>query len=111
MEFEFKKSQGQADKAIIESKKARIAYRKERGLLLPRDLFSDFVIACINVHNSRTLTLPEKIVDLIISIVRSNTNDIDARTKLQVKLKDEISNILEGENEELKSYIKKKKAN
>ena len=32
--YEFQKSKGQAEKALIESKKARLAYRKERGDLV-----------------------------------------------------------------------------
>lgn len=61
-------------------------------------------------HNERTLILPEKLVDSIISIMKTN-DESNARPKLIEKLKEEISNILESENEEIKQHLKKKSLN
>lgn len=108
--FEFQKTKGQAEKAIIESKKARLAYRKERGALISKEFITDFIINIFSIHNERVLTLPERIVDIVISITRGH-DDLEARPIIIEKLKSEISNILESENLEIKTYLKKKSLN
>lgn len=105
--FEYQRTKGQAEKAIIEAKKSRLSYLKERGSLISKEFINDFVINVFSTHNERVLILPEKLVDSIISIVRTN-DDSSARTKLLDKLKNEISDILESENEEIKEKLKKK---
>ncbi len=109
-DFEFQKSKGQAEKALIESKKARLAYRKERGSLISKDFITDYITMVFSSHNERTLALPEKLVDSIISIMKVN-DESTARPKLIERLKEEISNILESENEEIKQRLKKKSLN
>jgi hypothetical protein len=107
-EFEYKKHKGQAEKAVMDAKKARLEYRKNRLDLLDRKLFDEFMINVASSHNERTLNLPEKLIDVIISTVRADKDDSVVRSKLLVKLKEETSNILEDENKNLEEFYKKK---